>query len=452
MTSSLRPESLECVIGPRSYWNGPLDVEGLALSAVTEVAQALQGLTGAIGRYKVSTVATFAAFDSLGHLRIDGRPAQGFAPLSGFWRTRDGWLRTHGNYPHHARRLLAAMGLDPSLNNNDAGPELARALSNIHGADADSRIQAAAGIAARVRDRTQWAESTMAQAVSNEPWISVEPESHPSGQSDTSRQWEPSSVPMRPLEGLRVLDFTRVIAGPVATRVLAALGAEVLRIDPPTIPELLDQYIDSGFDKRCATADLRDPTVLTRVMDLAGQADVVVMGYRPGALARFGLEPKALLQRFPHLAVATVSAWGTRGPWGAMRGFDSIVQAASGISMLYQDEHGHPGALPCQALDHATGYGLAAGVLKILTRRLTTGRGGLVRMSLARTAQELLAPTEMHRVIAKPAEAVDLPALRELPSFWGSLFYTPLPLLIDGVLPPYRHAADPPGGAVLEWV
>lgn len=447
------------VTGPRTWWDGPLDVEGLALQAVAAVADALGALTGKPDRYAVSAPATFAAFNSLGHLRVDGRSPRGFAPLSGFWPTRDGWIRTHGNYPHHRQRLLSALRLDPGLSDDDAVGQLSAVLHELPGDGAERAIQAVGGIAARVRTPDEWAGTAMAHAVADEPWIRVEPSSG-AGRSWQTRSsaWAPAGDVLRPLTGLRVLDFTRVIAGPVATRVLGALGAEVLRIDPPSLPELMDHHIDAGFDKRSALADLSEPAVLARVRELMAEADVVVSGYRPGAMARFGLDAATLVAEHPHLAVAELDAWGPAGPWGGMRGFDSIVQAASGIATIYGSgagERWRPGALPCQALDHATGYGIAAGLIRLLAERRESGCGGRVHMSLARTAVELMGlpvPEVTGGPAAKSgATSSPEPALRSKTSDFGVLEYVPLPLTIDGELLDYRRPPMLPGSAELAW-
>lgn len=446
------------VIGARRWWNGPLDVEGLALQSVAAVTDALGELTGQPDRYAVSTPATAAAFNSLGHLRVDGRAPRGFAPLSGFWRTSDGWIRTHGNYPHHRHRLLSALGLDPDRNDDGAAPALSAVLRELPGDEAERAIQTAGGIAARVRRPQEWSGTAMAEAVADQPWVRLEPAPGAAGSRPTRVSgWTPVDDVLRPLTGLRVLDFTRVIAGPVATRVLGALGADVLRIDPPFLPELLDQHIDAGFDKRSASADLKDPSVLTRVRGLAGEADVVVSGYRPGALSGFGLDATSLMADHPHLVVAELDAWGPSGPWGAMRGFDSIVQAAAGIATIYgsgAEDNWRPGALPCQALDHATGYGIAAGVIALLTKHRETGCGGRVHMSLARTATELL------RLPAGPAvdsanrartESEPDPDLRLRASDFGLLEYVPTPIMVDGQLLDYRQPPTPPGSAEPVW-
>ncbi|WP_211303290.1 CoA transferase, partial [Streptomyces milbemycinicus] len=202
-----------------------------------------------------------------------------------------------------------------------------------------------------------------------------------------------------PASGVRVLDLTRVIAGPVATRTLALLGADVLRIDSPHLPEDPDAHADTGFGKRSTRLDLADPQDRQTFEELLGHADVVVTGYRPGALDRFGLAPDALLERRPGLVVAQVSAWGWSGPWAGRRGFDSLVQAACGIAALEATPDGHPGVLPAQALDHGTGYLLAAGVLRSLAERQESGGGRHLRFSLTATASWL-----MHGITPAPGD------------------------------------------------
>jgi len=181
---------------------------------------------------------------------------------------------------------------------------------------------------------------------------------------------------------VRVLDLTRVIAGPVGTRYLGALGADVLRIDPPAMPELPLQVADGVVGKRLVERDLRANPLRDEELE---QFDVLVHGYRPGSLAALGIESDALAAAHPHLIVVQLSAWGASGPWGTRRGFDSLVQAATGIADALRDEDGTPGALPVQALDHATGYRIAAAALHGLARG-----GEHARLSLAQTAADLM--------------------------------------------------------------
>ena len=433
--------------GSRRWWpcaDGvpALDVEGLALGAVRAAATALNALTGTTLRYSVAAGPTAAAFDSLGHLRIGGQKPEGFAPLSGFRRTADGWIRLHANYPHHAARLMEAVSASEPA-------DVDRALLAMTSLEAEDLITGNNGVAASVRTRDEWAAAPMFEAASEGPWISFD---NLGPSTDTSRpsSWVPSVVPDRPLTGLKVLDLTRVIAGPLATRLLGALGADVLRIDPVHLPELTDAFIDAGFDKRSAEADFRDPDDLAAFMGLLETADVVVMGYRDGGLDRFGLTPDALLLRRADLVVVALSAWGHGGPWQRRRGFDSLVQAACGIADRYGqsgDGGWRPGALPVQALDHATGYGLAAAVFALLTQRLGTGRGGTARLSLARTAEELLLlPTGTGTDVELPE-----PDYHEVDSPYGRLRYVGPPIMVDGV--PVRYQGPPVtyGSSALRW-
>ncbi|WP_327230021.1 CoA transferase [Streptomyces murinus] len=329
---------------------------------------------------RVDDGAVAAAFHSERLLRVDGRAPLSFAPLSRFWRTADGWVRTHANYPHHRARLLDALGLPA-----DAAPAtVAALLAGRTALGTEETVHAAGGLAVALRTPREWRATEQAALVAARPL--VERATLGAAPVRALPPLDTAAAPLLPAAGVRVLDLTRVLAGPVATRTLALLGADVLRLDAPWLPELPDQHADTGLGKRSATLDLAArPDAFEEL--LAG-ADVVVTGYRPGALDRFGLSPEALAERHPALVVAQVSAWGAYGPWGARRGFDSLVQAATGIAVT-EGSAQEPGALPAQALDHGTGYLLAAAVLRALTERSRDGAGRAVRLALARTAHWL---------------------------------------------------------------
>ncbi|MEV5665190.1 CoA transferase [Streptomyces flaveolus] len=349
---------------------------GVCALAAAELAARREGLAR-VPDVRVDDGAVATAFTSERRLRIAGREPVSFAPLSRFWRTADGWLRTHANYPHHRRRLLAALDLpdDPAL--------VAAALGERSATEVEEAVYAAGGLAVALRTPAQWAVHEQGVAVARHPLVARERLDSAPGRVFTPA---PAGV-ASPAAGLRVLDLTRVIAGPVATRTLALLGADVLRVDPPGLPELPDQHADTGFGKRSAALDLTSGGAAFEEL-LAG-ADVVVTGYRPGALDRFGLSPHALAERRPGLVVAQLSAWGTDGPWARRRGFDSLVQAATGIAAV-EGSAERPGALPAQVLDHGTGHLLASAVLRSLTDQSREGGSRLVRLSLARTAAWLL--------------------------------------------------------------
>jgi crotonobetainyl-CoA:carnitine CoA-transferase CaiB-like acyl-CoA transferase len=245
------------------------------------------------------------------------------------------------------------------------------------------------------------------------------------------------------LRGLRVLDLTRVIAGPVATRTLASHGADVLRIDGPRLPEDPDALLDTGSGKRHVTVDFASLGGRRTVDALLSGADVVVQGYRPGALDAFGLAPEALAERYPHLVVVRLSAWGVTGPWRGRRGFDSLVQAASGIA-LRSGSADAPGVLPAQALDHATGHLAAAVVLGALARQREEGGGWHGELSLAQTAHWLLdAPAEPAEDDGEPDAT---PYLQELPSARGTVGVVAPP-----GSPPWSAAAEFSPTTVPEW-
>ena len=447
---------------PRRWWAGPLDVEGLALHSVGAAASALNLYARTPGRFSTAPGLAAAAFDSFGHLRIAGRKPQGFAPLSGFRPTADGWIRLHANYPHHEQRLLQALATTSA-----EGAEAA--LRSMTALEAETVIQGHGGIAAAVRTRGEWLASDMGRAAGSGPWVALELADGTSGGpglEDFAAATDSGSfsgtgtgtgkgngrVDGPPLDGLRVLDLTRVIAGPVATRLLAALGADVLRIDPPAFPEIGDQFVDTAFGKRSVEADLGLPENQDRLQQLLAGADVLVTGYRHGALDRFGLNPRELLASHPRLVVVTLDSWGSTGPWSGRRGFDSIVQAACGIAHVYgkdNDDGGwRPGALPVQALDHATGYGVAAAAVRLLDGRRETGAGGTAHLSLARTAEELFSlPQNTGKATELPA-----PEYNSTDSSYGELRYVGPPLLDAGQPLDYPSPPPPYGSSPPAWV
>lgn len=307
-------------------------------------------------------------------LTLGGAAPAVWSRYSGFWRTADGWIRTHGNYPHHAAALRRALGL---LEDADADA-VATAVSTLSTASAVARIVGAGGLAVAVDRENPGTDADLRER----PLLDVR---RPYGSMvDLPEPTVIRNDGRAPLAGVRVLDLTRVIAGPVATRTLALLGADVLRIDPPMLPEPEWQHLDTGHGKRTALLDARSPAM----RELVDGADVVVLGYRPSALARLDFSPEALLARNPRLIVAQLSAWGIEHPDSA--GFDSLVQAASGISWIESPDGIRPGALPAQALDHSAGYLLAAAVTALVRRGGDEGRSSIVRTSLRRVAAELL--------------------------------------------------------------
>ncbi len=294
-------------------------------------------------------------------------------------------------------------------------PPVARAVAQGRGDALEAAVVEHGGCAAVMRTEDEWARHPQGRAVRAEPLMI-----HDDVSIDGPRPAWPMSAE-RPLRGVRVLDLTRILAGPVATRFLAGFGAQVLRIDPigwdepGTVPEVV-------LGKRCARANLACADGRALLRRLIGEADVMVHGYRPGALDRLGFDADERRRINPGLVDVSLDAYGWSGPWRGRRGFDSLVQTSAGIAAADMREAGadRPVPLPVQALDHGTGYLLAAAAIRGLVRRLATGAGTSTRASLARTAVLLTSGglQEAGRQPIAPETAGDLDAWIEDTS-WG---------------------------------
>jgi crotonobetainyl-CoA:carnitine CoA-transferase CaiB-like acyl-CoA transferase len=417
----------------------PVGVIAGASVAAAALAAAEYRFPSGIPELAIDPGAVATAFGSERHLRVDGEPVVGFAPLSKFWPAADGWVRTHANYPHHRERLLSALGTDA------AG--LGAAIAARTAVEVEDVVCAAGGPAFAVRSEQEWAAHPQARAVAAEPLVGIE---RLAGGRAAS-PGRPAGVD-RPL---RVLDLTRVIAGPVAGRTLAFAGADVLRVDSPQLAEIPEQHVDTGWGKRSTLLDLSEGRDRTVFEELLAGADVVLSGYRPGALDRFGLSPEELAERHPGIVVGTLAAWGRGGPWAGRRGFDSLVQAASGIAVLCGDAGadagagGRPGALPVQALDHASGYLLAAAVLRGLVRSRAEGSAQHASVTLAGTAAWLLGKD---RSAATTGAGLDpAPYLAEADTAVGRLRYARPPFRLPGGPETWAEPVRPWGGDRADW-
>jgi hypothetical protein len=299
-------------------------------------------------------------------------------PIAGDYATADGWIRLHTNAPHHRAAALSVLGVAAEKQ------AVAVAVAHWKAEELETAIVGNKGCAAAMRSLSDWKTHPQGEAVIREHLIDAR---------TTADSGDPLNLSLskRPLQGVRVLDLTRVLAGPVATRFLAGLGADVLRIDPPSWEEP-GVVPDVALGKRCARLDLRDAQGRTAFLDLLRRADVLVHGYRPGALDNLGLDARSRREIRPGLIDISLDAYGWTGPWGHRRGFDSLVQMSVGIADAGMRTLGRdrPTPLPVQALDHATGYLMAAAAIRGLRERLETGRGFEGRTSLARVAELLV--------------------------------------------------------------
>ncbi|GAA3296265.1 CoA transferase [Arthrobacter citreus] len=379
--------------------------------------------------------------------------------LAGDYPCADGWIRLHTNAPHHRHAALAVLGLavDPVPDRET----VAAAVAGWTGETLEGAVAAAGGCAARMRSAREWAEHPAGMRVASEPLISW------AGLGSAPRLI-PQSQPERPLAGVRVLDLTRIIAGPVATRFLAALGANVLRIDPPGWAEpAAEAELTPG--KRCARLDLTSADDARRIRELLAGADILVSGYRAGALAGLGLDSPRLQQISPGLVEVSLNAYGWSGPWAQRRGFDSLLQMSAGIAHAGMEYFGSavPRPLPVQALDHATGYLTAAAALRAWRQRLD-GRVFSARLSLARTAAQLQGTAGANRphgtagpdgrsAVPEPPATAAAEPLEQIPeqTFWGPGLRLAPPVRFEGTGPqPHLHwdvPAGPLGSAAALW-
>lgn len=360
--------------------------------------------------------------------------------LAGDYRAADGCIRLHTNAPHHRAAALAVLGASPDR-------DAVRAVVARWNADElEAAIVARGGCAAAMRSLAAWAEHAQGRAVAAEPLV------HWQANETVAREHRACQA-ARPLERVRVLDLTRILAGPIATRFLAGFGAEVLRIDPPEWEEpSLAPEVTLG--KRCGRLDLRDPAGRERLIALLAEADVLVHGYRPGALERLGLGAAARRRAGPGLVDVSLDAYGWSGPWAGRRGFDSLVQMSSGIAHegMRRFAKEQPTPLPVQALDHATGYIMAAAAVRGLTRRLATGTGSVSRVSLARTAVLLVraaAPPQEAPPLTQPDDADFDPRIEA--TAWGPARRLRPPAVIDGTPMRWDRPANALGSSPASW-
>lgn len=361
--------------------------------------------------------------------------------VAGDYATSDGWIKLHTNAPRHRAAALAVLGTPGDR------AAVSEAVRSWKGEELEEAVVATGGAAAAMRSVDEWRNHPQGRAVSDEPLLHLD-------RTAAADRDEPSwGRGDRPLAGLRVLDLTRILAGPVATRLLAGWGAEVLRIDPPHWDEpTLAPEVTLG--KRCARLDLATSAGRESFLELLGDADVLVHGYRSDALDNLGLGAETRAAARPGLVDVSLDAYGWSGPWVTRRGYDSLVQMSSGIADAGRRAGGGetPVSLPAQALDHGTGYLLAAAVLRGLALRTMDGRGSRWRASLARTASLLIgAGFDAHDDRSdRPLRAVQAAGPVEHTA-WGDIRRLPAPLKVDGAPLHWSLPARPLGTDEARW-
>jgi crotonobetainyl-CoA:carnitine CoA-transferase CaiB-like acyl-CoA transferase len=353
-----------------------------SIAAATLAAREIGMLRGGPAQaVSVDMLHAAVEFRSERYLRVDGQvPSDPWDKIAGLYRTADGWVRLHTNFPHHRDGMLQLLGCEYDK------AAVGRALERWNAVDLETAAAEAGLCATALRSFDEWDAHPQGRAVAAMPVFTIEriAEAPP-------QPLPPLPQGAQPLHGVRMLDLTRVIAGPVAGRTLAAHGADVMLVTAAHLPAIDTLVVDTGRGKRSTRVDLRVEAGRETMRTLVHGADVFLQGYRPGGLAALGFGPQALAEMRPGIVAASLSAYGPSGPWADRHGYDSLVQTATGFNHAEAQAASstEPKALPAQVLDHASGYLLALGIQAALLRRAVEGGSWHVQVSLAQTAQWL---------------------------------------------------------------
>ena len=347
------------------------------------------------------------------YLRVDGKPpGPTWDAIAGIYKIRDQrFVRLHTNFRHHRDAVCKVLNCKPERD------EVQAALMQWDGEAFETAAYAGGGVVAMMRSHQEWAASPHAKALAELPLLSIEKigEAAP-------KPWPKGN---RPLAGLRVLDLSRVIAGPVAGRTLAVHGADVLLISGPDLPAIPWLTIDTGRGKLTSFVELKSEQGRGSLRDLLAQADIFSQGYRPKSIAALGFSPEDAAKINPGIVYVSLSAYGHAGPWAERRGFDSLVQTSTGFNHAEGQAAGvdGPKELPAQMLDHASGYLMAFGAMMAKARQSREGGSWHVRVSLAQTGRwlwNLGRVTGGFKTADLPGEAVE-PLMEEAASGFGPL-------------------------------
>jgi crotonobetainyl-CoA:carnitine CoA-transferase CaiB-like acyl-CoA transferase len=384
-----------------------------------------------------------AEFRSERYLRVDGRPEQRvWDKVAGVYQTGDGrYVRVHANMPHHRERTLKFLGAEYDRESVKAK------LQAWEGEKLETAAAENGMVITMMRSPEEWRAHPQGQALAKLPLIEVV------RIGDAPARTRP--VGERPLSGIRVLDLTRVIAGPVCGRTLANHGADVLSVTGPGIPDIESLVMDGGRGKLRTEIDLGQESGRETLRRLANGADVFVQGYRPGAIAAKGFAPERLAELSPGIVCVSLCAWGHEGPWAGRRGFDSLVQNANGLNHAEGVAAGvaGPKELPCQALDHGTGMLMATGAMLALKRQAEEGGSWLVRVSLAQTGEWLWRLGRIENGLAAPEQTREsvLDLIETTDSGFGRMHAIRHAGLLSETAPRVIRPAMPLGSHAAEW-
>jgi hypothetical protein len=417
-----------------------------AALAATEIGVARGG-----ANQKIGVDIRDAALECTGFFSIDGRVPEAWDKISGLYPCgadagEPGFVRIHGNFAHHRDGALKLLGLPTGDRTEKADVE--RALKKWRAQEFE---QAAANnklVVSALRSFAEWDTHPACAALRPQPVLSIE------------KIGDAAPIPLpplgareQPLAGIRVLDLTRILAGPTCGRTLAAYGADVMLINSPNLPNI-EAIIDTSRGKLSAHVDLETDAGRATLRDLAHETTVFVQGYRPDGIARRGFGPDELAKLRPGIVYVSLSAYGHLGPWGDKRGFDSLVQTATGFNHAEGEAFGGaPRALPMQILDFASGFLMAFGAQAALLRQVREGGSWHVRVSLARSGLWL-------RSLGRVANGTDAPKpdvtmlqryLQTYDSGYGKLVAMPHAAKFSSTPAQWVRPSMPPGSHPPVW-
>ncbi len=399
-------------------------------------------------RQAVGVDARDAALECTAFFTLDGRVPDLWDKFSGLYPCggdgEPGWVRIHANFAHHREGALRLLGFASAEGVERVDVERALrgwSAQRFEDAAAEAGLVVAAG-----RTFAEWDAHPQGKAVAALPLMSIEKigDAPPIG-------WPALSPGGLPLEGIRLLDLTRILAGPVAGRTLAAYGADVMLVNSPNLPNI-EAIADTSRGKLSAHVDLLTETGRAQLRKLIAGAQICMQGYRPGGLEALGFGPDAVARMRPGAVYVTLSAYGPNGPWAGRRGFNSLVQTATGFNLAEADAFGlgTPKALPVQILDFASGFLMTFGAAAAMLRQNTEGGSWHVRVSLAQTARWL---RSLGRAAPDPSEPrPDLEALsRTYPSGFGRLQAMPHAAHFAQTPARWTRPSMPPGSHPPIW-
>jgi crotonobetainyl-CoA:carnitine CoA-transferase CaiB-like acyl-CoA transferase len=381
--TSPEPEEVE-IIGSEPILSTKFRIGTTAAAVLAGIGVATNDIwemkTGRRQKVKINMRHTAAALRSSNYLqRPDGsggwencvnRAHEDMIAITQPWPTKDGrWFLPHFGLPHLQKRVLNLLGAEPNPKS------VAAAVSRHDAIELEQAIDEIRACGAMVRSNEEWLATEHGKVLAGKPIVEIikigdsEPEPLPDGP--------------RPLSGIRALDLTRILAGPISARSLAEHGADVLMVTAPHLPQIAEHVIDTSHGKRSCFLDLRDDKDAEKLKFLASNADIFTQGYRPGIIASHGFAPDDLATIRPGIIYVSISCFGADGPFSHRAGWEQVAQTVTGIAQEGSPER--PKLLPAAANDYTTGYLAAYGVLLALARRAKDGGSYHVRVSLCQS-------------------------------------------------------------------